>query len=105
MSKLEGADGHGGGHDDGHGQGVYHVNDRTGRVDAHGEDLTGAIILERVGLSAEKYELWTIVHGKAGVEIKPTDTHHVKPGDRYRGTIRGTDYSRHDVERGPETVG
>ncbi len=101
MSTVQDAEEHGDDRD----RGVYHVNDRTGRVDAHGEDLTGATILERVGLSAEKYELWTIVDNKAGVEIKPTETHHVEPGDRYRATIRGTDYSRRDVERDPETIG
>jgi len=104
MSKVK-SDGHHGRKDEDQGQGVYHINDRDGRVDAHGEDLTGAAILERVGLSAEKYELWTIVHNKAGVEIKPTDTHHVKPGDRYRATIRGTDYSRGDLECDPERLG
>ena len=77
----------------GAGQGVYHVNDRQGRVAAGGEELTGAVILERTGLSAEKYELWTVVKGKADREIKPTDVDHVKPGAHYRATIRGTDYS------------
>jgi hypothetical protein len=51
------------------------------------------MILERAGLKADKYELWTLVDNKTGVEIKPTATHHVKPGDHYRATIRGTDYS------------
>lgn len=97
MSKTESAvtsdaakdkGGHGGG-----GEGVYHVNARQGRVASRGEELTGAVILERVGLSPDKYELWTEVNGKAGVEIKPIDVHHVKPGDHFRATIRGTDYS------------
>lgn len=75
------------------GQGVYHVNDRQGRVESGGEELAGAVILERTGLSSEKYELWTIVKNKAGVQIQPTDIHHVKPGNHFRATIRGTDYS------------
>lgn len=76
-----------------HGEGTYHVNDRPGRVKAHGERLTGREILERVGLSADKYELWTVVDGKASKEIKPDEHHEVKPGDHFRATIRGTDYS------------
>ena len=75
-------------------QAVFHVNtDHRGRVAPRGEDLTGREILSRVGLSAEKYELWTVVDGQAGEEIKPDDTRHVKPGDHFRATIRGTDYS------------
>ncbi len=83
------------------GEGVYHVNnDRKGRVASRGEELTGAVILERVGLSSEKYELWTMVGNKAGAEIKATDVHHVEPGDHYRATIRGTDYSHGQLELG-----
>jgi hypothetical protein len=107
MSQLASGNEHDGGNEGGNherGDGVYHVNDRAGRVDSRGEELTGATILERTELSAEKYELWTIVDNKAGVEIKPTDTHHVKPGDRYRATIRGTDYSCWGVDCDPETA-
>ena len=76
---------------------VYHVNsDRKGRVDPQGEDLQGREILSRAGLNFEKYELWTVVAGKTGAEIKPDETHHVKPGDHFRATIRGTDYSSPD---------
>lgn len=81
-------------------QAVYLVNnDRKGRIDPHGEDLTGREILSRAGLSAEKYELWTVVAGKTGQEIKPEQTHRVKPGDHFRATIRGTDYSSLDRRR------
>jgi hypothetical protein len=85
-------------------QAVYHVGNREGRVDPHGEDLNGREILARVGLSVEKYELWTVVHGRTGEEIKPDQVHHVKPGDHYRATIRGTDYSSPDrpLARDPE---
>jgi hypothetical protein len=72
---------------------VFHVNDRKGRVDPHGETLKGSEILSRAGLNSEKYELFTVVAGKTGVEIKPDDSHSVKPGDHFRATIRGTDYS------------
>jgi len=75
-------------------QAVYHVNgDRRGRVDPHGEEITGREILSRAGLSADKYELWTVVAGKTGAEVKPDECHPVKPGDHFRATIRGTDYS------------
>ena len=106
MSKMESAatsdaakdeGGHGGG-----GEGVYHVNTRQARVASRGEELTGAVILERVGLSPDKYELWTEVNGKAGVEIKPIEGHHVQPGDHFRATIRGTDYSSGSLSAGWE---
>jgi hypothetical protein len=79
--------------DDHTGDGVYHVNNRDGRVAARGEDLTGHEILSRAGFSAEKYELFELIDGKAGPEIPPDVVHHVKPGQHYRATIRGTDYS------------
>ena len=73
---------------------VYHVNtDRKGRVEPHGETLTGREILSRAGLNADKYELWTVVGNKTGAEIKPDEAHFVKPGAHFRATIRGTDYS------------
>ncbi|MBL0937888.1 MAG: hypothetical protein IBJ03_03275 [Gemmatimonadaceae bacterium] len=75
------------------GRGVYHVNERNGRVDAHGEELLGREILSRVGLSTDKYELWTEVAGKTGESIEPNERHFTKPGDHFRATIRGTDYS------------
>ncbi len=82
------------------GEGVFHVNnDREGRVASRGEELTGTAILERVGLSSDKYELWTMVGNKTGTEIKATDVHHVKPGNHFRATIRGTDYSRERAEQ------
>ncbi len=71
----------------------FHVNEREGKVAPRGEDLTGREILARAGLSADKYELWTVVHGKSGAEIGPDQKHRVKPGDHFRATIRGTDYS------------
>src|SRR5687768_8939015 len=74
----------------------FFVNDRKGRVAPRGEDLKGREILARAGLSAEKYELWTVVNGKTGAEIAPDQTHPVKPGDHFRATIRGTDYSSPD---------
>jgi len=79
--------------------GVYHVNNRDGRVAARGEDLAGREILARAGFSAEKYELFELTDGKAGPEIPPDDVHHVKPGQHYRATIRGTDYSAPDRRR------
>jgi hypothetical protein len=82
-----------GDHEDGTATAVYHVNRREGRVNPHGEELTGKEILSRVGLSADKYELFTVVDGKTGPEIKPDQTDHVKPGEHFRATIRGTDYS------------
>lgn len=75
------------------GEGVFHVNERKGRVNAHGEDLLGREILERVELSAERYELFVVEHGKTGAEIPPDVSHRVKPGDHFRATIRNTDYS------------
>ncbi len=75
------------------GDGVFFVNERKGSVAAHGEDLFGREILARVGLSAEKYELFELINGKAGPEIPPDAKHMVKPGDHFRATIRGTDYS------------
>lgn len=74
-------------------QAVFHVGNRQGRIEPHGEVLTGSEILSRVGLSAEKYELWTVEQGRTGEQVQPTDTQHVKPGDHFRATIRGTDYS------------
>lgn len=83
----------GGKHDRPTEQAVYTVNDRKGLVGVHGEELPGKEILSRVGLSFEKYELFTVVDGKTGDEIKPDQVHRVKPGDHFRATIRGTDYS------------
>ena len=77
----------------------FHVNDRKGDVAPRGEEIKGREILARVGLSADKYELWTVVHGKTGAEIAPDETHPVKPGDHFRATIRGTDYSSPDAGR------
>lgn len=71
----------------------FHVNERKAKVDPGGEDLMGREILARTGLSADKYELWTVVHGKTGAEIGPDQKQRVKPGDHFRATIRGTDYS------------
>ncbi len=80
--------------EDGHSGGAYHVNTAQGRVAPHGEELTGAEILARAGFNHQKYELWTISDaGTTGLEILPDQTHHVKPGDHYRATIRRTDYS------------
>lgn len=75
------------------GQGVFHVNEREGRVEAHGEELSAKEILERVGLGADRYELFNVVHGKAGDVIQPDARVTVKPGDHFRATLRGTDYS------------
>ena len=75
------------------GEGVFHVNERHGRVNAHGEDLLGREILERVDLSSDRYELFTVEKGKTGPEILPDATYHVKPGSHFRATIRNTDYS------------
>ncbi len=85
---------HGSGDEKATGQGVFHVNDREGRVDAHGEELTGAEILNRVGLNSDRYQLFPLEKGKVGDEIKPTDSVTVKPGDHFRATLKGTDYSR-----------
>jgi hypothetical protein len=71
----------------------FHVNERKGKVNPRGEELKGSEILARVGLSADKYELWTVENGKTGVEIGHDQIHQVKPGDHFRATIRGTDYS------------
>lgn len=88
---------HGGGHDgkDDHAvaQGVFHVNDREGRVSAHGEELNGVTILSRVGLTAERYELFTVKNGHADKPVGPHQNVHVKPGDHFRATLKGTDYS------------
>ena len=85
----------GGGDDDkAVGQGVFLVNnDRKGRVDAHGENLSGAEILMRVGLSAERYELFTEVHGHIGDAIPLDKIVPVKPGEHFRATLKGADYS------------
>lgn len=76
-----------------HGEGVYHVNDRDGRVNAHGEDLQGEEILRRVGLSHERYQLFPVKGKGVGPEIPPDQVHHVKPGARFRATLRGADFS------------
>jgi hypothetical protein len=81
------------GADDTVGDGVFFVNERQARVAAHGEVLTGREILSRVGLSADKYELFEQIGGKAGPEILPDAKRTMKPGDHFRATIRGTDYS------------
>lgn len=83
-----------GGHDgDAVGQGVFHVNEREGRVDARGEDLTGSQVLGRVGLSSDRYELFTVKGGQADKKIGPDEVVHVKPGAHFRATLKGTDYS------------
>ena len=83
-----------GGHDgDAVGQGVFHVNDREGRVDAHGEDLAGSEILRRVELTSDRYELFTVNGGHADKRVEPDEVVRVKPGDHFRATLRGTDYS------------
>lgn len=73
--------------------GVFHVNDREGRVAVHGEDLTGKQILERVGLSVDRYDLFTLVDGKPKDQIGPDQTQFVKPGSHFRATLKGLDYS------------
>lgn len=83
----------------------FQVNERKGKVDPRGEDLNGREILARTGLSADKYELWTVVHGKTGAEIGPDQTHPVKPGDHFRATIRGTDYSSPEARRAHQEAG
>ena len=86
--------GDGGTHDEHEvGQGVFHVNDREGRVNAHGEELSGSEILNRVGLSSDRYELFTVKGGQADKPIKLNEVVPVKPGDHFRATLRGTDYS------------
>jgi hypothetical protein len=72
---------------------AYFVNTNKGHLLPHGERLDGKEILARAGFSSEKYELFTLIDGKTGVEIKADQQHDVKPGDHYRGTIRGADYS------------
>src|SRR5262249_44126034 len=84
---------HGGHDDDAVGQGVFHVNEREGRVNARGEDLTGSQILGRVGLSADRYELFTVKGGHADEKIGPNQVVRVKPGEHFRATLKGTDYS------------
>ena len=76
-----------------HGDGVYHVNDREGRVNAKGEELPGQEILRRVGLSTERYQLFPVDDNGVGPEILPEQVHHVKPGARFRATLRGADFS------------
>ncbi len=75
------------------GQGVFHVNDREGRVSARGEELTGSEILNRVGLASDRYELFTVKGGQADKPIGISEVVPVKPGDHFRATLRGTDYS------------
>ncbi|CAN5896365.1 hypothetical protein BH24GEM1_BH24GEM1_01860 [soil metagenome] len=77
----------------GKGEGVYHVNDREGRVNARGEDLSGQEILRRVGLSHERYQLFPVKGNGVGAEILPEQVHHVKPGTWFRATLRGADFS------------
>jgi hypothetical protein len=71
----------------------FFVNERKGRVDSHGETLTGAEILARVQLSTERYELFPLEHGKPGTEIIAVQRVDVKPGDKFRATLRNVDYS------------
>ncbi len=80
-------------HSPGDGGPFFHVGDRKGHVGPHGEDLTGAQILERVGLDPEKYRLYNEHGGQVGDEIPLTSTVHVKPGDHFRAMLKGTDYS------------
>lgn len=68
-------------------------NDLKGHVEPHGEDLKGAEILSRVGLSADRYELFTVKGGHADQKIEPTATVHVEPGDHFRAVPKGADYS------------
>ncbi len=83
-----------GGHDgEAVGQGVFHVNDRQGHVNARGEDVTGSEILRRVELTSERYELFTVKGGHADKRIGPDEVVRVNPGDHFRATLRGTDYS------------
>jgi len=92
-SVTEQQGGNGGHDDDAVGQGVFHVNEREGRVKAHGEELTGSQILGRVGLSSDRYELFTVKGGQADKKIGPDEVVRVKPGDHFRATLKGTDYS------------
>ena len=78
----------------------FHVNkDRKGQVEAQGEELTGREILARVGLSAERYELFPVEEGRVGEAVDPDNRVRVKPGDHFRATLRGADYSRQDGAR------
>jgi len=78
----------------------FHVNkDRKGQVEADGEDLSGREILTRVGLTVERYELFTVDQGRAGEEVGPETRVRVKPGAHFRATLRGADYSREDGAR------
>lgn len=76
-----------------HGEGVYHVNDRQGRVNSRGEDLRGEEILHRAGLSHERYQLFALKGNGVGPEIQPEQVYQVKPGARFRATLRGADFS------------
>ncbi len=73
----------------------YHVNtDRKGQIQPHGEELTGSEILRRAELTTtERYELFPVEGGRLGAAIAPEATRHVKPGDHFRATLRGADYS------------
>lgn len=78
----------------------FHVNnDRKGQVEAHGEELTGGEILARVGLTTERYELFTVVQGRVGEAVSADTRVQVKPGSHFRATLRGADYSREDGSR------
>lgn len=78
----------------------FHVNnDRKGRVEAGGEELTGREILVRVGLTVERYELFTVEQGRVGEVVAPDTRVRVKPGMHFRATLRGADYSRADGAR------
>jgi hypothetical protein len=78
----------------------FHVNkDRKGQVEAGGEELTGSEILARVGLTAERYELFPVEGGRVGEAVGGDTRVRVKPGDHFRATLRGADYSREDGAR------
>jgi|SRR6478736_4850264 len=81
-------------HEDHQPQSKYLVNtDRHGQVAPHGEDLEGKEILRRVGLDYQRYELFPLHGNEPGPEILPDQRVFVKPGDRFRATIRNADYS------------
>lgn len=78
----------------------FHVNkDRKGQVEAGGEELTGSEILARVGLTVERYELFPVKEGRVGEAVGADTRVRVKPGDHFRATLRGADYSREDGAR------
>lgn len=100
MVHSDGGAAAGGPHEDHQPQSSYLVNaDRRGHVDPHGEHLPGKEILARVGLDVQKYELFPVHGNQLGSEIAPEQIVLVKPGERYRATIRGADFSLGDGTR------